>query len=84
MHGLRPRASSIAHVQTKVFKVRCKLGLREGQVRRTLEALRREPGAELLTAEGLPMAIGAAPSSRACRSSTSAAHATSACRAPGL
>lgn len=48
-----PANDTSIDVQTKVFKALCKLGFREGHVRRVLEALRREAGAGELTAEGL-------------------------------
>jgi hypothetical protein len=40
-------------VQTKVFKSLCGLGFGDGAVRRVLDSLRREPGVEPVTAEGL-------------------------------
>jgi hypothetical protein len=40
-------------VQTKVFKVLCKLGFREGEVRRALDAIRREPRAGEMTVDRL-------------------------------
>jgi hypothetical protein len=48
-----PVSATLIDVQTKVFKALCNLGFREGQVRRVLDALHREPGAGDWTAEGL-------------------------------
>jgi hypothetical protein len=48
-----PASPTLIDVQSKVFKALCKLGFKDGAVRRVLEALRREPGAAQVTAEAL-------------------------------
>jgi hypothetical protein len=48
-----PRSVEAADVHAKVFKALCGLGFREGEVRRVLALMRREPGAGKVTAEAL-------------------------------
>jgi hypothetical protein len=48
-----PRSVEAATVHAKVFKALCKLGFGDGEVRRVIAALRREPGMSQMTAEEL-------------------------------